>query len=146
MLTAKFVAILGFVAALASAVVVPVEETANTLIVDVQPRAEKDITPNNNNPIRIMGDCDVHYEVYEDDDCDGRSTGICNKDACRDLRGMGSESVTVGNNANGWITVKGYTKFGCEGSHVALVQLAPGGVNCMRYSNGGFYSLAYSYN
>lgn len=60
-------------------------------------------------------DCNIYNKVYEKDGCSsGSSRGLCGSFECRDLKGMGSESITVRKNMNRAITFIGYSRWGCS--------------------------------
>ncbi|KAK5807953.1 hypothetical protein F5H01DRAFT_370850 [Linnemannia elongata] len=85
--------------------------------------------------------CDIHYEVYEEDGCGGgTSKGLCGAlDNCRDLKGMGSKSITVGNNMHASVTVTAYRDFGCN-TEIQKVVLSQSTAACLRFEPS-FYSI-----
>ncbi|KAG0368226.1 hypothetical protein BC939DRAFT_461079 [Gamsiella multidivaricata] len=139
----KLATLLGLIA-VAAAAVVPLDPVAAVAPLDVV-AADAPLNvvtkPNDGNMTALL--CNLHYEVYEEDGCGGdSSTGMCNGELgnCKNLKGMGSKSITVGNNLySPTITVIGYSKYDCVGE-VQRITLSQGTASCLRYGPS-FHSI-----
>ncbi|KAF8928821.1 hypothetical protein BGZ47_001415 [Haplosporangium gracile] len=128
----KLAALLGLIAVAAAAIVPP-----DSIAADAPLNVTTEFTDGG---MSILA-CDLHYEVYEKDGCDGTSTGMCagNLAECKDLKGMGSKSITVANNMYDSITVIGYSSYGCKGE-VQRITFTKGTASCLRYGPS-FFSI-----
>ncbi|KAG0278166.1 hypothetical protein BGZ95_004556 [Linnemannia exigua] len=133
----KLAALLGLLAVAAAAAIVPQDDIAADAPLNVT-------TTLTDGDVSILSSCHIHYEVYEQDGCyNGASSGICapKLGECRNLRGMGSASITVGNNEYDSATVIGFSDYDCK-TEIQRVTLRKGTATCLRYTPQFFSIMA----